>query len=108
MKRGTAKAARIPRMTITTTSSMSVKPRCAVRIMDVTPKEDAEESYGCHLRHWLRGPPANSQRTVTQVVDECAGCDPPHGAPGQPVSDRRRPWRSCSTWAGKPRGRGSA
>src|SRR6185312_6273359 len=28
MKRGSANAARMPRMTITTTSSMSVKPRC--------------------------------------------------------------------------------
>jgi hypothetical protein len=30
MNRGTAKAAKIPRMTITTTSSMSVKPRAAL------------------------------------------------------------------------------
>ena len=39
MNLGTANAARIPRMTITTTSSMSVKPRCVKRFMDLTPKE---------------------------------------------------------------------
>src|SRR6185437_11191519 len=38
MNFGTAKAARMPRMTMTTTSSMSVKPRCEERIMYLTPK----------------------------------------------------------------------
>ena len=38
MNRGSANAARIPRITITTTSSMSVKPRWVVLLITITPR----------------------------------------------------------------------
>src|SRR5687768_14793255 len=46
-KRGTAKAARMPRMTMTTTSSMSVKPRCEdLDIFSSETNSEKEESLG--------------------------------------------------------------